>query len=278
MNKIDAAREIVEEGGIAALPYEAASFFEQKVTARYYSLVGRRKLTLEDYEAVFNCPDRDAINKIGWMFDQEKELLYRFLQEIEPDDIVWDIGANIGIYTCFALNVVESGHVVAVEPAQFNVEQLEKNAAFNGDSYDVFQLALSDSAESVGVHEPSQEPGEQSWAIVPEESGGPETMRGDTIINDAPHLSPNIMKIDVEGAEANVVDGFGDILGEEDLRTVFCEVHLPREDDARPSIQDFGSSLTKLKDTFRELGFNRIEVLESREYGLQLEIKRNSRR
>jgi len=73
---------------------------------------------------------------------------------------------------------------------------------------------------------------------------------------------PNVVKIDVEGAEPLVIDGLEDALSFETCRLVYCEVHLPGV-DKRPSIKDFGATTDELRDRFEELGFT-VEILGDR--------------
>ncbi len=52
---------------------------------------------------------------------------------LRPGDVCWDIGANIGFYTClFASLVGKSGHVVGFEPVATTFETLRFNIELNG--------------------------------------------------------------------------------------------------------------------------------------------------
>lgn len=53
------------------------------------------------------------------------------LQTLESDDVFYDIGANVGTYTCFAGQVVDDGNVIAFEPHPANVDRLRENAEPN---------------------------------------------------------------------------------------------------------------------------------------------------
>ncbi len=37
---------------------------------------------------------------------------------------------------------------------------------------------------------------------------------------------PNVVKIDVDGAEEEVIDGLGDVLANTHCKAVFCEIHF----------------------------------------------------
>lgn len=56
----------------------------------------------------------------------EPEGIEDFVAELRPTDVVWDVGANIGLYTCIAADFVSSGQVIAFEPHSGNVRSLKK--------------------------------------------------------------------------------------------------------------------------------------------------------
>lgn len=60
---------------------------------------------------------------------KEPETL-EWIQKIPPQSILWDIGANIGLYSCFAA-AKSRCRVYAFEPSIFNVELLGRNVALN---------------------------------------------------------------------------------------------------------------------------------------------------
>lgn len=62
----------------------------------------------------------------------ERYEIKRLRKIIREGDICWDIGANIGFYSClFASLVGKKGKVVAFEPASKSMEFLAQNVAMN---------------------------------------------------------------------------------------------------------------------------------------------------
>ena len=47
-----------------------------------------------------------------------------------------------------------------------------------------------------------------------------------SICDERPEWFPNVVKVDVEGHEGDVFDGFGDLLGDKRLRAMGVEVHF----------------------------------------------------
>lgn len=75
---------------------------------------------------------------------KEPETL-EWIDGFENDSIFWDIGANVGLYSCYAASKKNS-NVIAFEPSVFNLELLARNI-FNNQLIDritIMPLAISD--------------------------------------------------------------------------------------------------------------------------------------
>lgn len=75
---------------------------------------------------------------------KEPETL-EWLDGIPQGSVVWDIGANVGLYTCYAAKA-RNCTVYAFEPSVFNLELLARNIYLNGivDKTTIVPLPLSD--------------------------------------------------------------------------------------------------------------------------------------
>jgi FkbM family methyltransferase len=60
---------------------------------------------------------------------KEPETL-EWIDEIPRGSVLWDIGANVGIYTCYAAKA-RGSRVIAFEPSVFNLELLARNIYLN---------------------------------------------------------------------------------------------------------------------------------------------------
>ncbi|WP_462323163.1 FkbM family methyltransferase [Halochromatium sp.] len=191
--------------------------------------------------------------------DYEDRFGPRLLAEVQPSDTVWDVGANVGLYTSqFAERVNDGGQVVAFEPVPACFAALQQvsqgkagvhpvNAALGADD-GVLTMALE--ADSLAathrvVNDPSQGFGE-SFAEVPVRSGA-------SFAAEHSSLFPNVIKIDVEGFEGEVFSGLQAILDDERLRCVGIEMHFGL-------LQERGESGTpgKLEEGLQQHGF-RVE-------------------
>jgi len=152
--------------------------------------------------------------------------------QIQPGDIVWDIGANLGIYTQIFLESVSSnGQVVAFEPAPSCFEKLQQKFA-NVPQVKLKNIAVGSKDETLLIAL-EQDPLAATHKIV--EAGNVsnsnnlvkvEVYSSDSIINLAPELIPNVIKIDVEGYEGQVLDGMQNLLTQKQLRCIGIEVHF----------------------------------------------------
>ncbi|WP_371504447.1 FkbM family methyltransferase [Nitrosopumilus adriaticus] len=147
--------------------------------------------------------------------------------EINPGDIVIDVGANIGYYTLiFAQLVGNTGKVIAFEPETKNFEILKKNIAINNLSNVILEqkivsntkgktkLFLADSG-IVGHH---TNPTKHNTDFIEVDS----ITLDDYLDENNLSKKINFLKIDVEGAEIKVLDGAKSILKNQDLK-VFTE-------------------------------------------------------
>lgn len=144
----------------------------------------------------------------------ELAVLEDFLSEVRSEDVVWDVGANIGTYSLFAAK--KGATAIAFEPASDALLRLYQNIDLNSVDISVREIALAnESGEKTLVD--AEKSGHKKLA-----EGGGETIdvrRGDDIEEE----SPDIIKIDVEGAEYEVVQGMQNTLA--DARICYIEFH-----------------------------------------------------
>lgn len=197
---------------------------------------------IDDWSATFlTTTPREYHNAVR--YTGEKEILRRFMSIIQSDDVVLDVGANVGVFACFALSAIESGSVCAVEPHEPTAVRLRTNLAQNApeNHWQVFNQAFG----SVD--------GTRNFCINNDMSGFPSnrvTSHGDTevqvnrpetLIERGELAVPDVVKVDVEGAESDVLDGFGPYLS--DVRELFVEIHPPAgvdPDDIEEVLHDAG--------------------------------------
>jgi FkbM family methyltransferase len=133
----------------------------------------------------------------------EWQVWRRFLRS---GDLFVDVGANIGTYSILAAE--RGARVIAVEPNVENVRRLRANLDLNGYEAEVWEIALTDSPSM--LHFTTHLDCENHIAAP----GTPNTVavRGETFDVMIENRHVRGMKIDVEGAELQVLRGAGKAL------------------------------------------------------------------
>jgi FkbM family methyltransferase len=157
--------------------------------------------------------------------------LIRLVREIvRPGDVIWDIGANVGLFSfSSAVAAGPTGHVLALEPDAVLVGLLRRSACANRVHAPVDALAVA-VADEIGVGRfhiarrnrstshldgfgTTQTGGVRVTELVP-------TVTLDWLADHFP--TPSVVKIDVEAAELNVLRGGARVLRSHP--TIICEV------------------------------------------------------
>lgn len=161
--------------------------------------------------------------------DYEERFGTALLEAICPGDHVWDIGANLGLYTAkFSERVGLDGSVCAFEPAPACFQQLLELELRN---LRLFNVALGDSDTTMPFFIVDDPLGSTHGLADTVNAARAETIdvrvaRGDTIRREEHLPVPSVIKIDVEGYEEEVIAGLLDTLREPNCRSVFVEVHF----------------------------------------------------
>ena len=159
----------------------------------------------------------------------EPDMRKLFASTAKENMVVYDVGANVGVFSLLFLNLVgPNGFVYAFEPEASNVRCLLDTK--NSNTFDNFEV------QAVGVGEKSEtlffdrRGGAMSGHLVDQGSGDNQNMTEvqvysiDEFIFDQGKLPPSLLKIDVEGNELKVVNGMARTL-KEHRPIIICELH-----------------------------------------------------
>jgi len=163
-------------------------------------------------------------------------------ERIQADDVFYDIGANVGVYSLVAAKKPGGGaRVYAFEPGYTNVASLCANVVINdvGDRVTPLPLALSDCTGVTSFALRAREPGAARHAPGDRPSDeGPALYRQPVLayrLDDAvAQLGlplPNHIKLDVDGGEMAVLEGAAATLASPELRSVLVEVSASLSED-----------------------------------------------
>jgi|ERR1051326_779281 FkbM family methyltransferase len=147
----------------------------------------------------------DAATQGCWLGTYELSKQEAFQKLVRPGSVVFDIGANVGLYTLLASRLVgPQGKVVAFEPLPRNVPYLRRHLELNdARNVELVEAAVSN-YDGAGHFRTNGDPhlGQLS-------GDGQVDVRVTTLdeFMKTATLQPELLKIDVEGAEADVLAG-----------------------------------------------------------------------
>src|ERR1700691_3168087 len=143
-----------------------------------------------------------------------------FCELVKPGDVVYDVGAHFGYYALLASKLVRTeGRVLAFEPSPPNLARLYRHIELNRSSnVQVLELAVSDREGSAHFETRT---GSGLGHIAP---AGPVEVKVTRLDALQGSPLPNVMKIDVEGAEVGVLQGAASLLASA-KPTIFLSLH-----------------------------------------------------
>jgi len=177
-----------------------------------------------------------ATERDWWSGKHEPAIQDVLLQALGPQKVMYDVGAHLGLLSLPAARL--GGHVIAFEPDPENATRLRAHVARNGFQHNiqVVQAAVFSISDTSIIFRRG----------LPRSQGGlcwkdhlPVLASGEMITVLALRLDdfvagggplPDVIKIDVEGAESEVLKGASQIL-ERDRPALIIEVHTAAEHD-----------------------------------------------
>jgi FkbM family methyltransferase len=140
----------------------------------------------------------------------EAPLARFFIHSLRADSVVLDIGAYIGQYTLLAAKYAPAGRVIALEPHPESYQRLLANITLNRlGNVQALNLAAGQRAERV-PQLLSDQPSSSGLLPTGRSDDGVadvEVVPVDQIVREAALPRVDVMKVDVEGAEGQVVRG-----------------------------------------------------------------------
>ena len=187
----------------------------------------------------------------------EKDFVGRFTKSLIADDIVFDIGASVGLITLHAAAFTHKGKVIAFEPDPETFQRLKHNVSLNNFSnIKILPWAISDrngettlfSNGASGFAPSLREKGDhrgspKGFAFRKREEVITRTLDSSILSENLP--LPTVLKIDIEGAEMKCLTGASKLLDGElgnKPRLIYIEVHpefLPSFNSSPKEVQDF---------------------------------------
>ena len=185
-----------------------------------------------------------ALGHSCWLGTYERQTQARMKRLLREGDVFYDIGANAGYFTLIGARLVGSrGAVVAFEPVSTNVETLRRHLVWNRvRNATVVAAAVANADGEVDfIASRNSEMGHLANAMSDDAAGGRATrvpsVTIDALVADGRIPPPDVLKLDVEGAELMVLEGSRETLRRYRPR-VLVELHTPEMDRLCPRILD----------------------------------------
>ncbi|GAB3330222.1 hypothetical protein GCM10027355_36580 [Haloplanus salinarum] len=182
----------------------------------------------------------------------------KFLQYVNNRLDEWnhfvDIGANIGFFSLFVGNRNNDCRVDAFEPAPHNLTRLIENVRLNPAALNINGYAVGDYNGEINLQVSRRHPGETTVAGTPKSESETETVITTVRrLDDCLDEHPDVIKLDIEGAEVAALRGANSVLSE--TPELLLELH--------PSnIQELGEDQTEVVDTLSDHGYTNAVRIE----------------
>lgn len=208
--------------------------------AEYEALQPNVRLTYGEATLVFATPNQRAVWRVDTALTKEPDTV-EWIGEFAGDDVLVDVGANVGLYSIMAAS--RGVRVYAFEPESQNYALLNRNIYLNGmgERVSAYCAALSDRAEFGTLFLSGFDAGGSCHSFGESVDFRAQPMQAaftqgcysstlDALVAAGAMPVPNHLKIDVDGIEHKVLAGAARTLADRRLRSVLVEVNTAIED------------------------------------------------
>jgi len=193
------------------------------------------------------------------IFEKEPGTVEWIRTQLRPDDVFYDVGANVGVYSILGgCRLSPKGRVYCFEPHIPNAASLLENIFLNKlqdraqiinlpltshDGFDMFHYYSVAAGSSTSQLGRTTSELEEFTPVCSEVKYG---VAIDTLVERGLIAKPNMIKIDVDGLELQVLAGMKRTLhGEGKPRSVQCEISGDNRDEIVGFFSDAGYELTQ---------------------------------
>lgn len=233
---------------LAMLPLQA---LDSHTRAEALDALSNREIAVGDAGGAilrFYAPSPLLQSRANTVLSKEPDTI-AWLNTLQPDDVFWDIGANVGVFTLYAA-VTRSCQVVAFEASAPNFFVLTRNVQLNGlsDRITPYGLAVAERTQLGTINLDSAELGAAMSQFGPAgvksrySSAAVPLMHGvaavtiDDLVQRFQAPRPTAIKIDVDGLEWPILRGGEQTLVHPGMRSVMVELCLTHEAERNDAI------------------------------------------
>lgn len=232
----DLAKSLIKTASTFFTSLAMSNFFGRLFLDQVIHNARNKTLSVRHHEHDFEFSVPNSLNfyRVNTFSTKEPETL-EWIDSIPQNAILWDVGANIGLYSCYAAKS-KNCRVYAFEPSVLNMELLARNISLNdlASMVTIVPLPLTDAISTSTLNMTTME-----WGGALSTFGQGYGHDGlplkvvfsfSTIglsMSDAVKLlnlpAPDYIKIDVDGIEALILKGGHEILS--NVQSVLIEIN-----------------------------------------------------
>jgi len=206
----------------------------------------------------FFCPGKIPEWRAKTLLTKEPETI-EWINGFNKTDILWDIGANVGVYSLYA--ALRGLSVLAFEPSPSNYYLLGRNIEINkmDENISAYCIALNNVTKLDSFYMANTELGgalnsfgeARDWQGKVFDASLKQAMVGfslDDFIEQFNPPFPNHIKIDVDGIEDSIIKGANETLKDNRLKSVLIELNTERKEytgEVTGIIENAGLALSK---------------------------------
>jgi FkbM family methyltransferase len=235
------------------LDFKAGRFLIEIISSE--NMTKTKSVFHDNVKLIFTVPNSLNNFRVETFSTKEPETL-KWIDEIPEKSVFWDIGANIGLYTCYAAKS-KNCKVYAFEPSVFNLELLSRNIFLNNLSNNVviIPIPLSDK-----LSESKMKFTTTSWGGALSTFGKEFGWDGknineifefrtiglsiDEVVNKLNIAKPDYIKMDVDGIEHFILQGGSEIL--KYVKSILIEINddfIDQSNDCTKILKSAGLTL-----------------------------------
>lgn len=218
--------------------------------------------------------DTDMIDyRLKTFFIKEPETLI-WLQRLNKKDVLWDIGANIGLYSIYS-SAIMGNKTLSFEPSLRNALCLQESIDANhlNDLVTAYPIAIGVEHIYDVLLNPRTDPGHTGSEIKTSEHSDNNTKNKDCfesgcVVDSIDNLvekgltPPTHLKIDVDGLEPDVIKGAAKTLPK--VKSILIELTTVLENKGRAfATPNVVESHIRIKEHLKEKGFELDETLSN---------------
>lgn len=230
-------------------------YVNSQIIAR--AMVRKQSVKHEGVEIILSTPNSLNEFRASSFSVKEPETL-EWIDKIPSGSVIWDIGANVGLYSCYAAKK-RGCRVFSFEPSIFNLELLARNI-FNNQLQDLITIVPLPLSESLSVNKLNMSSTEWGGALSTfgyDFGHDGEKMNkvfefstiGISMVDAVKLLNipqPDYIKLDVDGIEHLILKGGGSVL--ENVKGILIEINDDFEKQAGDAMQYLEKSGLVLKE------------------------------